>query len=262
VSIANSAGTHITDRRVLLSLSRRFTVLSGESSRDSVSVDVLRSRLADQRARGAENQITEEEEEMIIESLGLRPATRSDAEEDYPSTSSTQSAMSAGSSSGTSSRRYSNNLFGSGRLRDYSYMRSVSSTQSKTASMRTSNSSREPATSSHDSLRPVTPDTNTSSSHSPSQREPLAVRSAPLIPPAPYGGQVFSVAEYRLSKSLGPSALRRASLALEEVIKSIEEEAEDEIVMPRTAPVPRGSLETQRQSPETVRHTNSVICHF
>ncbi|KAJ6630648.1 hypothetical protein B0H10DRAFT_2427735 [Mycena sp. CBHHK59/15] len=230
---------------ILTDLSRRFTLL-GDSPRESVPVDALRSRLADQRARGAENQITEEEEDMIIETLGLRPTPRSEEDE---SSVSARSAMSGGaSSSGASSKRYSNNLFGSGRFRDYSYMRSVAAAQSKTASMRTSGSSRA-YTSSYDSMRPVTPDANASSSTS-SSPETLAVRSAPLIPPAPYGGQPLSVAEYRLSKTLGPSVLRRASLALEEAIKAIEEEAEDEIVMPRSAPIPRGSLEVQRQSPE------------
>jgi hypothetical protein len=190
---------------------------------------------------------------MIIESLGLRPSVKSDAEDEYPSSASARSAMSLGSSSNTSasSKRYSNNLFGSGRFRDYSYMRSVS--QSKTASMRTTDSSRT-HTSSYDNMRPVTPDVNATSAPS-SSPEALTVRSAPLIPPAPYGGQPLSVAEYRLSKTLGPSVLRRASLALEEAIKAIEEEAEDEIVMPRSAPIPRGSLDTQRQSPETVRST-------
>ncbi|KAJ7752000.1 hypothetical protein B0H16DRAFT_1547045 [Mycena metata] len=230
---------------ILTDLSRRFTLL-GSASRDSVAVDALRSQLADQRARGAENQISEEEEDMIIETLGLRPTVKSDAEDEYNSSVSARSATSGASSSNNSvsSKRYSNNLFGSGRFRDYSYMRSVA----KTASIRTDSSRTH--TASYDSMRPVTPDANPTSSTS-SIPEALSVRSAPLIPPAPYGGQPFSVAEYRLSKTLGPSVLRRASLALEEAIKAIEEEAEDEIVMPRSTPVPRGSLDTQRQSPET-----------
>ncbi|KAJ7273564.1 hypothetical protein B0H12DRAFT_1090007 [Mycena haematopus] len=234
---------------ILTDLSRRFTLL-GAASRESLSVDALRSRLADQRTRGAENQISEEEEDMIIETLGLRQTVRSDAEDEYSSVSA-RSAVSLGSSNASiSSKRYSNNLFGSGRFRDYSYMRSVS--QAKTASMRTSDSSRAHTASYADSMRPVTPDANASPSPSPSSSpEALAVRSAPLIPPAPFGGQPLSVAEYRLSKTLGPSVLRRASLALEEAIKAIEEEAEDEIVMPRSPPVPRGSLDTQRQSTVT-----------
>ncbi|KAF8212393.1 hypothetical protein K438DRAFT_1806447 [Mycena galopus ATCC 62051] len=231
---------------ILTDLSRRFTLL-GSTSQESVSVDALRSRLADQRAQGAANQISEEEEDMIMETLGLRQTVRSDPEDEYSSASARSAVSSSGTS--TSSKRYSNNLFGSGRFRDYSYMRSVS--QAKTASMRTSDSGRVHTASYADSMRPVTPDANASSPSPSSSPEALAVRSAPLIPPAPYGGQPFSVAEYRLSKTLGPSVLRRASLALEEAIKAIEEEAEDEIVMPRSAPVPRGSLDTQRQSTAT-----------
>ncbi|KAF7338419.1 hypothetical protein MVEN_02067700 [Mycena venus] len=231
---------------ILTDLSRRFTLL-GATSSESASVDALRSRLADQRARGAENQISEEEEDMIIETLGFRQTARSDADDEYTSSTSARSAVSSSNTS-TSSKRYSNNLFGSGRFRDYSYMRSVS--QAKTASMRTSDSSRVHTALYTDTMRPVTPDANPSASPS-SSPETLAVRSAPLIPPAPYGGQPLSVAEYRLSKTLGPSVLRRASLALEEAIKAIEEEAEDEIVMPRSPPVPRGSMDTQRQSLET-----------
>lgn len=223
---------------ILTDLSRRFTLL-GVTARESVSVDALRTRLAEQRARGAENQISEEEENMIMESLGLRSTVGSDAEDEYPSSVSARSAMSFGSSAtSVSSKRYSNNLLGSGRPRDY--MRSLAS--SKTASMRTADSSRTHTTS-FDSTEPGTPDVDASS-------EMLVVRSAPLNPPAPYGGPPLSVAEYRMSKAFGPSALRRASLALEEAIRAIEEEAEDEIVMPRSTAVARRSLEPQRQSPE------------
>ncbi|KAJ7063159.1 hypothetical protein C8F01DRAFT_1131766 [Mycena amicta] len=218
---------------ILTDLSRRFTLL-GATSTDAASVDALRSRLANQRARGAENQITEEEEEMIIETLGLRPKQSADE------FSSSRSALSIGSTS--SSKRYSNNLFGSGRFRDYSYVRSV---QSKTSSIRTIDSSRT-QTASHDSLGAHLDNNETSLSSTP---DALTVRSAPLNPPAPYGGQPLSVAEYRLSKSLGSSGLRRASLALDEAIRSIEEEAEDEIVMPRSAPIARGSFD--RQSPDS-----------
>lgn len=42
-----------------------------------------------------------------------------------------------------------------------------------------------------------------------------------------------SVAEYRLSKALGPSALKRASMAVQQAIQELEEEADDEIVLPR-----------------------------
>lgn len=53
----------------------------------------------------------------------------------------------------------------------------------------------------------------------------------------------MSAAEYRISKTLGPSILKRASLALEEAIKEFEDEADDEIVMPRSPPVLRSGFE-------------------
>jgi hypothetical protein len=63
--------------------------------------------------------------------------------------------------------------------------------------------------------------------------------------------QAVSVAEYRLQKTLGPSALKRVSMALGEVIKEIEDEVEDEILLPRSTPIPRGSLD--HPAPEVVR---------
>ncbi|KAF7304657.1 hypothetical protein MKEN_01179600 [Mycena kentingensis (nom. inval.)] len=217
---------------ILTDLSRRFTLLSAASTlTDSSSVDALKSKLANQRARGAANAVSEEEEDMIIETLGFRSNSKPQSGDEYSSRSA------------SSSKRYSNNLFGSSRFRDNSYVRSVQ----KTSSIRTVDSFRT-QTASHDSLIGGS-DARTSTMSSGS--DVLAVRSAPLIAPAPYGGQPLSVAEYRLSKSLGTSGLRRASLALEDAIKAIEEEAEDEIVMPRSTPIPRGSLDSQRPSLES-----------
>lgn len=176
-------------------------------------------------------------------------------------TSSSPPSSLTSSPSGRSAKRYSNNLFGSGRFRDYTYMRSVA--QSKQGSSRVNSftptessvSLRGNTSSMTDSLRPVTPESggDPSSSVQSSPNEKLAVRSAPLIPPAPYGGQAMSAAEYRLSKTLGPSVMKRASLALEGAIKELEEDIEDEIVMPRSPPIPRGSFDQARHSPERVR---------
>ena len=47
------------------SLSRRFTLL-----RESIDAEELRSRFAEQRARNAEFQVSPEEEDMILETLG------------------------------------------------------------------------------------------------------------------------------------------------------------------------------------------------
>lgn len=202
---------------------------------------------------------------MILETLGLRKSAAKSEESigtsgNFSSSRSTNSvASSANHTNGRSTKRYSNNLFGSGRFRDYTYMRSVPSTHSKHTSSRTTTSTdTSPSKRGHysDSLRPITPeDVPESSSATSTPQEQMSVRSAPLIAPAPYGEPSLLAAE-RLSKALGPS-FRRASLALEEAIREIEEETEDEIVMPRTAPLVRTSPEKLRQLPDTVR--DSVI---
>lgn len=166
------------------------------------------------------------------------------------------STSSVTSSPRRSTKRYSNNLFGSGRLRDYSYLKGVASSKGSGSSTRTvSLTPTEGSTKdlSKADLRPVTPDNNDAPSSNRSSPEKLEVYPAPLLPPAPYGEssiQALSVAEYRLQKTLGPSALKRASMALEEAIKEIEDEV-DEIVLPRSVPIPRGSLD--HPAPEVVR---------
>ncbi|KDR81794.1 hypothetical protein GALMADRAFT_239997 [Galerina marginata CBS 339.88] len=252
---------------ILPDLSRRFSLLRS-STGDPVSLDLLRTRLANQRERGAQNQISEEEEDMLLETLGRLRSRNSPS----PSPGASQEHVVEGEdgirnsvrSTGTStssvtsspsrpSKRYSNNLFGSGRLRDYNYLRSVASSKGSSSSTRTVSLTPTEASIattrdvSSSSLRPVTPETSdVSISLPPSPNEKDVVRSAPLVPPAPYGDstiQVVSAAEYRLQKTLGPAVLKRASLALEQAIKEIEDEVEDEILLPRSVPVPRGSLD-------------------
>lgn len=183
---------------------------------------------------------------MLLESLGLRTkyATPTDKTE-TPMRQSTRSSLTHSPSSGRSTKRYSNNLFGSGRLRDYSYVRSATSPSKHSSSRVTSAAPSEVSTStssvfgpSHE-YRSTTPENDVLDNRQ-------AVRSAPLIPPAPYGERsIPASAEYRLSKSLGPSAFKRASLALEEAIRELEEDAEDEIVMPRSAPITRANVEAR-----------------
>ncbi|KAF8894697.1 hypothetical protein BD779DRAFT_1669167 [Infundibulicybe gibba] len=233
---------------ILPDLSRRFSLLRS-SSGDPVSFEHLRSRLAEQRARGAEHQISVEEEDMILETLGKIRAKNSTLSVDRSqesildgaelpsrqsirSTSTVTSSVNppaSPSSTGRSTKRYSNNLFGSGRFRDYTYMRSVA--QSRNGSIRTlstapteSSISIRDTPSISDSVRPVTPEGSVISSLHSSPNDKFSIRSAPLIPPTPYGEQSLSAADI-------------------EAIKEIEEEAEDEIVMPRSTPVPRANVE-------------------
>ncbi|KAG6874077.1 hypothetical protein C0995_006934 [Termitomyces sp. Mi166 len=246
---------------ILPDLSRRFSLLRS-SSGEPVGLDILRDRLADQRKRGATTQITEEEEELIFDTLrSFRPNSDQDTTSARQSSSTMQSSLSS-----RSTKRYSNNLFGSGRFNDYNYVRSATkNTSSKSSSSTPTKSSyRREITSSSttDSLRPSTPPESsssrrTSSLHSSSIESESSVRSAPLMAPTPYGEQqqhsVVSVAEYRISKALGPSALKRASMALEAAIKEFEEEVEDEILMPRSTPIPR----TPAQQPTALRTSQS-----
>ncbi|KAF5391275.1 hypothetical protein D9757_001961 [Collybiopsis confluens] len=221
---------------ILPDLTRRFSLLRN-SSGEPFPVDLLRSRLAEQRARGVGNLISEDEEDMILDSLGLR--SKLSAHSDTSESSMRQSVRSSSSlshspSTGRSAKRYSNNLFGSGRLRDYTYTRSVTS-QSKhnsrvTSATPSSASSASALVISHE-IKSVAPESDAT-----------AIRSAPLILSIPYGEQLPT--ENSLPKSLSPAAFKRASLALEEVIRELEEDAEDdEVVMPRLAPITRSNGE-------------------
>jgi serine/arginine repetitive matrix protein 2 len=272
-----------------VSLSRRFSLL--RSAGDPLLLDQLRSRLADQRTRGAENQITEEEEEMFLETLErIRPKNTSHDTIDEGETGAKNSIKSSTSSSVSSSlssrstKRYSNNLFNASRLRDYTYLKTVTSsrgsTNSNTRTVSLTPTEASEKTASLSSFRPVTPDasSNTSSSVQSSPNEKGGpVHSTPLVPSAPYGEQQFQVittAEYRLQKTLGPSVLKRASMALDEAIREIEDEVEDEILLPRSVPAPRGSLDQptaevvrpicfriqQKTSTSMVTETQHLIC--
>ena len=177
------------------------------------------------------------------------------------SVSSTTASSVSSSATSRSTKRYSNNLFGSGRLRDYTYLKSVTSSKGSGSSTRTVSltpTETSEKTVSLSGFRPVTPDasSNPSSSTRSSPNDKAGpIRSAPLVPSAPYGEpqfQAITAAEYRLQKTLGPSVLKRASLALDEAIREIEDEVEDEILLPRSAPAPRGSLE-QSTPVEVVR---------
>ncbi|KAF8803510.1 hypothetical protein BYT27DRAFT_7303490 [Phlegmacium glaucopus] len=254
---------------ILPDLSRRFSLL--RSVGDPSLLDHLRSRLADQRTRGAENQITEEEEDMFLETLErMRPknaTSRSRGSIDEGeggarnSIKSTSTTSVSSSPSSRSTKRYSNNLFGSGRLRDYTYLKSVASSRgSASSSSRTVSLTPTEASEKTLSFRPATPESS-SNPTAPVQSSPNEngdpIRSAPHVPSAPYGEQqlqAITAAEYRLQKTLGPSVLKRASMALDEAIREIEDEVEDEILLPRSVPVPRGSLE---QSAADVRHSKA-----
>lgn len=160
-------------------------------------------------------------------------------------TSSSSSAPFSSTKGSQASRRMSNNLFGSGKFRDYSYIRTVNH-QRRTDSTRSDTPTHSDATttgmdtitinkseqsasiySDAHSPRPVTPEGSghsTSISSSPS-RDKAADSASETSDTTTFSS--------RLTKALSPDHLRRASRALDEVIRELEEEGDDEIVMER-----------------------------
>lgn len=267
---------------ILPDLTRRFTLLRSPSG-DPLTLDDLRSKFAEQRVRGVPNQISEEEEDMILETLGrmrtknAAPSSKLEGgsganatdlgmESDYThertshistTTSSTtypaSSITSSPSPSSRSTKRYSNNLFASGRFREYSYLRSVSQRSGSSrgaASITPSDSDHslreKPSSNYSESLRPATPEGSgpvSSVPSSPNDKTPLARSTSLISSVEDFPSQ--ALADNKSSKhpsSNSSVSVQRVELALECVIRDFEEEAEDEILMPRTAhPAPRSS---------------------
>ncbi|KAI8999011.1 hypothetical protein BD414DRAFT_553218 [Trametes punicea] len=278
---------------ILPDLTRRFSVLRN-SSGEPIGLDELKNKFAEQRARGSQNQVTEEEEDMILEALGrfhdrttslsrdqqsgyessegrvnagdgedddgdpMRESMRSSDSAATPSLRGAPSNASLSSAKGSqSSRRMSNNLFGSGKFRDQAYfLRTATSSRrtgrgtgaiaqsDSTMSMSTIGSGRaENSTSMYSDnqsvMRPVTPEgsTYTMSGSAPSSPGNNSTFSKDRSSRSTAGDQsdyATSSLTKRLSKALTPDGLRRASLALDQAIRELEEEGDDEIVMERS----------------------------
>ena len=143
------------------------------------------------------------------------------------STSTVNSVIQASitsSPSGRSTKRYSNNLFGSGRLRDYSYFRNAGAGLGRSRSARvasitpteTSISIQEIASLS-DSVQPVASDgSSIQSTVDNTTPRPFAIPEEHVQPPP----------------TMDSSLIKRASMALADAINELEE-TEDEVVMPR-----------------------------
>ncbi|KAI0781338.1 hypothetical protein BD413DRAFT_600720 [Trametes elegans] len=271
---------------ILPDLTRRFSVLRN-SSGEPLRLDELKSKFAEQRARGSQHQVSEEEEDMILEALGRlhRRNSRShgqqqsgyessdgranaaDGEDDdvdpmreslasnsaaTPSLHGAPSMTSISSTKGSqTSRRMSNNLFGSGKFRDQAYFLRNTHTGRRTGrgggalalsdssmSMSTTGSARaENSTSMYSdnqSLRPVTPEGSTytfsgSAPSSPGNNSTLSKDRG-----SQQSDYASSSLSKRLSRALSRDGLRRASLALDQAIRELEEEGDDEIVMERS----------------------------
>ena len=158
-------------------------------------------------------------------------------------------------------KRYSNNLFGSGKFRDDVYIRTVRGSGRSALSNAGSDTgtiSRTLQTSNH-FLRPGSPDDADSSGISaPSSPNPLTDRESISTSQSAFLDSYSNTStEIRLSHTFHPDVLKRASLALEEVIREIEEEADepgvdDDIVLLRST--------TADQRQKTVNDGDHSVC--
>lgn len=241
------------------SLSRRFTLLRAASG-DGISLDSLKARLAEQRARGARNHLSEEEADMFLQTLGRlrsKPSTGSTSGDSSTygpasdSLRSTETITSSITSTSGSSKRYSNNMFGSGKFRDYTYLRSVAKERAGKggAGRRNANSSSllTSGRSYKTSDAPI-PEDDTSQT----DPEPAA-HDSDTTPLASFPETSGFELEQGIVNTFQPGHLRRASMALEEVIREIEEESggdgdgDDKILIPRS-PAPERASSLKRSS--------------
>ncbi|TFK88789.1 hypothetical protein K466DRAFT_520221 [Polyporus arcularius HHB13444] len=280
---------------ILPGLTRRFSVLRN-SSGEPIGLDELKNKLAEQRARGSQHLVTEEEEDMILEALGrfhtrsrsrgkqqqqqqsaydesearasgaeaedddtdpIRQSVRSSDSVTSPSLRGAPSIASISSTKGSqTSRRMSNNLFGSGKFRDQAYLLRnttprrggrgagpIAQSDSNTSMSTIESSARQENSMSMysdiQSLRPTTPEgsTYTFSGSAPSSPGNASMLSKDRSSRSIIGDQhseYSSSLNKRLSKMLSAEGVRRASIALDQAIRELEEEGDDEIVMERS----------------------------
>ncbi|KAF9518183.1 hypothetical protein BS47DRAFT_324130 [Hydnum rufescens UP504] len=226
---------------ILPSLSRRFTILRN-SSGEPLSAAQVRTRLAEQRLKGLENHITEEEEDLMIMALeemqssatssndtSARSSENTEGSSSYfadsdPQPSPTRSPESTISASrgASGNKRPDNVLFGSGssRLRDENHMRLASKTSDHSLrSTAASNLSTPPRV--RHPTRGARAETSEFSRDAPvasASPERRVVRGVEFSDP-------FSGYSRRTAgPPVTPGLVRRASLALAQALQDLERE--------------------------------------
>ena len=281
------------------SLSKRFTLLRSANG-NTVNLDDLRYRFAEQRAKGAEYQISEEEEDMLLDMLSRiraqgganaklvskgptsngpipapapmrpEPSQQSLSSTEGTSTASSTVRQSAQSTTTLSSaggygyepsqsspvspstpttrnKRHSNQLFAGGQLRD---LRSMRKTSNRTISSNRSALSTTPSESTSGSVANALIDFYSDSGagrpSSPENEHPSPPLSATSSPVSPLRNSSISSAEdilgplpgtvgLRVRKELTNNQIQRISMSLDDALKEMEEEAEDQVLVPRTS---------------------------
>lgn len=229
----------------------------------------IRSRIAEKRAKGANTAITEDEENLLVDALQQMrenesltqgasfahqsPTSAPHSISSFGGSSIRQSAQSTSSSlthsilsftdspGGRSSKRHSNNLF-AGQFRELQYIRKARDRQGSNRSLLSGSQSdtSDGITSAYayqDNIRPSTPEnTASSTSNTSSPEEKTGIRSAPLQGSLPFDQSSSSVVPLHFSRALSQKQLKRLSTSLEEVIRELEEEQEDQVLVPRSGP--------------------------
>ncbi|GAB1517550.1 hypothetical protein RhiTH_000599 [Rhizoctonia solani] len=196
---------------IMPSLSRRFTLLRGQNG-EPLSIDDVRTRLANQRANGHVNQVTEEEEEIMIDALirahSIDPSAASASDSDGYTTATANDGYSTANTNTNTNDSYSG----------------YDSPQSYRGYVR-------PAARSMVSANPPPKRKVTLSTPS------VPARDGPMFDAKQGNGDVVNGTQfdtYLSNSSFSPAQIRRASLALQDAIQEYEEEEEDEkILAPR-----------------------------
>ena len=266
---------------------------------NQLNLENLRSRFAEQRAKGAENQISQEEEDMLLDMLSRMRGTgfgfghkspamgenvlnkvetsassiiSSDATSSTSSTvrQSSQSTLSSSavndapqspSSPSRSVKRHSNNLFGAGQLRDMRYMRKPASNRTINSNRSVSSTPSESTTGSMTNALIEAYSDNPIRSVSPESPSSPVIPPSNLVPSSPTRS-VSSTQEdalgplpnsSRLSKQLTSGQIQRISVSLEDAIRELEEEAEDQVLVPRTPVL------SQHSGSASIREAKSAV---
>ena len=209
------------------------------------------------RAQGGNSKQQSKAQNANAAAMKSEPSQGSLSSSDAPSTvrQSSQSTTTlssvgydlSGSISPTSrgSKRHSNQLFAGGQLRDLRTMRKTSNRTISSNRSGLSSAASELSTSgsvanalidfySDNAARPTTPE-NASPPLSATSSPVSPVRNTSVSSSEDVLGPLPSTSSLRLRKDLTNNQIQRISMSLDDALKEIEEEAEDQVLVPRTS---------------------------
>jgi serine/arginine repetitive matrix protein 2 len=166
---------------------------------------------------------------------------------------STDTTTSSATSTSGSTKRYSNNMFGSGKFRDHTYLRSVAKERGGKGGVGKRGAANSSSSSTSGRIYKAS-DTSIPEESSHTDSEPFA-HDSDATPHASGVESPASELEQGIVKTFERGHLRRASLALEEVIREFEDkvdgdgdgDGDDKILIPRS-PAPERASSLKRIS--------------